>query len=212
MPTLAPVALARFHQMPMTSAGKNDAPARLNAHATSSTMSDSRKVAMQAATMAVTTSSTLVMVSRLTSEARGVDDVVVEVVGDRVGDGEQQAVGRGQRGGEAAGHDEAGDHERQPGDLGRGQHDEVAGLEHEVGPLHDAVAVLVDHVEQAGRLPQRHPARQLADLGADQPRVEREPREGGVGRRREVQQEDAEERPRRTSCAPAAPTARCSSA
>ncbi len=38
-------ALARFHQMPMTSAGKNDAAARLNAQATNSTMIATRKVA-----------------------------------------------------------------------------------------------------------------------------------------------------------------------
>ncbi len=69
MPTTAPALLARFHQMPMTSAGKKEAPARLNAHATSSTMMATRKVATQAEMSAVTMSSTLVMVSRLVSEA-----------------------------------------------------------------------------------------------------------------------------------------------
>ena len=57
--------------MPMTSAGKNDAAARLKAHATSSAMTASRNVATYAATMAVTTSSTLVIVSRFASEAVG---------------------------------------------------------------------------------------------------------------------------------------------
>ena len=113
MPATAPALLARFHQMPMTSAGKNDAPARLKAHATSSTMRDRRNVATQAAMIAVTTSSTLVMVSRLVSEALRIDDVVVEVVRDGVGDREQQPVRGGQRGREAAGHHEPGDHERQ---------------------------------------------------------------------------------------------------
>ncbi len=42
MPQTAPARLARFHQIPMTSAGKNDAAARLKAHATSSTMIASR--------------------------------------------------------------------------------------------------------------------------------------------------------------------------
>jgi len=45
MPARAPALLARFHQMPMTSAGKNEAAARLKAHATSSTMMASRYVA-----------------------------------------------------------------------------------------------------------------------------------------------------------------------
>ncbi len=49
MPTQAPVLLARFHQMPITSAGKNDAPAKLNAQATNSTMMAIRNVATQAA-------------------------------------------------------------------------------------------------------------------------------------------------------------------
>ena len=49
MPATAPALLARFHQIPMTSAGKNEAPARLKAQATSSTMSESRNVATHAA-------------------------------------------------------------------------------------------------------------------------------------------------------------------
>ena len=69
MPTTAPALLARFHQMPMTSAGKKEAPARLKAHATSSTMIAIRNVATYAATRAVTTSRILVMVSRLVSDA-----------------------------------------------------------------------------------------------------------------------------------------------
>ena len=71
MPTTAPALLARFHQMPMTSAGKKEAPARLKAQATSSTMSESLNVATHAAIRAVTTSSTLVMVRRLASDAVG---------------------------------------------------------------------------------------------------------------------------------------------
>ena len=69
MPTLAPMAFVRFHQMPMTSAGKNEAPARLKAQATSSTMIASRYVATYAATSAVTMRRTLVIVSRFVSEA-----------------------------------------------------------------------------------------------------------------------------------------------
>ena len=71
MPQHAPVLLARFHQMPITSAGKNDAPARLNAQATSSTMIASRYVATYAAMSAVTMSRTLVIVNRTFSEVRG---------------------------------------------------------------------------------------------------------------------------------------------
>ena len=66
----------------------------------------------------------------------------------------------------------------------------------EVRPLHDAVAVLVHHREEPGRLPELDPSWQLADLGADQLGEHREPGEGRVGRRREVQEEDEEEGPR----------------
>src|SRR4030095_11606963 len=43
-----------------------------------------------------------------------VDDVVVEIMGDRVGDGQQQTVGGGERRRQTARHDEARDHEGKP--------------------------------------------------------------------------------------------------
>ena len=71
MPQHAPALLARFHQMPMTSAGKNEAAARLKAQATSSTMIATRYVATYAEMTAVTTRRTLVIVNRTASEVRG---------------------------------------------------------------------------------------------------------------------------------------------
>jgi hypothetical protein len=46
-----------------------------------------------------------------------IDDVVIEIVRKRIGDRQQQAIGRRQRGGEAARHPPAGDHDRQAGDF-----------------------------------------------------------------------------------------------
>jgi hypothetical protein len=48
----------------------------------------------------------------------GVDHLVVQVVRQRVGDGQQQAVGGGQRRSQATGGHQARDHVRQAGDLG----------------------------------------------------------------------------------------------
>ena len=56
-----------------------------------------------------------------------VDHLVVDVVAERVGDRQQQAVGGRQRRREAAGGDQARDHVGQAGDLRGGQDDRVGG-------------------------------------------------------------------------------------
>ena len=60
-----------------------------------------------------------------------VEHLVVDVVAERVGDGEQQAVGGGERRREAAGRDQARDHIRKARDLRGGEHDHVR-VDHEV--------------------------------------------------------------------------------
>ena len=66
-----------------------------------------------------------------------IEHLVVDVVAERVGDGEQQAVGGGERGGETAGGDQTRDHVRKARDLRGGEHDHVR-VDHEVLQPHDA--------------------------------------------------------------------------
>ena len=66
-----------------------------------------------------------------------IEHLVVDVVAERVGDGEQQAVGGGERGGETAGGHQARDHVRKARDLRRGEHDHVR-IDDEVLQAHDA--------------------------------------------------------------------------
>ena len=54
-----------------------------------------------------------------------VEHLVVDVVAERVGDGEQEPVGGGERGRETAGRDQTRDHVRKARDLRRGEHDHV---------------------------------------------------------------------------------------
>jgi hypothetical protein len=61
-------------------------------------------------------------------------------VAQRVGDGEQQAVGGGERGGEAAGGDQTRDHIGKARDLRGGEHDHVR-VDHEVLQPDDARVV-----------------------------------------------------------------------
>ena len=66
-----------------------------------------------------------------------VEHLVVDVVAERVGDGEQEPVGGGERGRETAGGDQARDHVRKARDLRRGEHDHVR-IDDEVLQPHDA--------------------------------------------------------------------------
>ena len=129
----------------------------------------------------------------------------------RVGDGQQEAVGGRQRGGEAAGGDEAGDHIRKAGDLRRGEHDHV-GVDDEVlqsddaGVTGDRLAGGDDGIDAGGILaadldqPQLAPCEQPRPDGrevpADDVGIDLELGERGIGRCREVQQEDEQQRPR----------------
>ena len=61
----------------------------------------------------------------------GIDHLVVDVVRQRVGDGEQQPVSGRQRGGQTAGGDQARDHIGKARDLRGGEHDHVR-VDHEV--------------------------------------------------------------------------------
>ena len=65
MPQIAPVVVAFFHQMPMTSAGKFPAMASENAQPTMARMSDGRVDAVEAAATATSSSSTRATISRL---------------------------------------------------------------------------------------------------------------------------------------------------
>ena len=115
---------------------------------------------------------------------------------ERVGDGQQQAVGGGERRGQAAGRHQARHHVRQAGDLRHRQHDDVL-VDDEFGELQDAVVVGVPDGQQAADLgPVLDPCRELGDRLADHVLVDLDLREGGIGRRREVEQEDEEDRPR----------------
>ena len=66
-----------------------------------------------------------------------VEHLVVDVVAERVGDGEQEPVGGRERRRETAGRDEAGDHVGKARDLRRGEHDHV-GIDDEVLQPHHA--------------------------------------------------------------------------
>ncbi len=65
MPQIAPVVVAVFHQMPMTSAGKFPAMASENAQPTMARMSDGRVEAVDAAATATSSSRTRATISRL---------------------------------------------------------------------------------------------------------------------------------------------------
>ena len=71
MPQIAPVAVVRFHQTPITSAGKLPAIASENAQPTMARMSAGLVAAVAAATTATISSSTRATISRRTVGALG---------------------------------------------------------------------------------------------------------------------------------------------
>ena len=125
-----------------------------------------------------------------------VDHLVVDVVRQRVGDGEQQAVSGGKRRSQTARRHQTRDHVGQAGDFRRGQHDQVA-ADGDFGQLHEAVLVEVGDAHQGRihRRPRSHPLRQVSETRADQQVVDVELRQHCQGRSGEVQQEDEEQRP-----------------
>ena len=152
-----------------------------------------------------------------------IEHLVVDVVAERVGDGEQQTVGRRQRGGKAASGDETGDHVRHARDLGCREHDHVR-IDVEILPaqkprmtsdlaLQAAITscglmtsdcrrlVRVQVCHMCTSKPAARPAwfslRSAEDLKF---------RERCIGRRREVKQEDEEQRPRHRLSGLHAPT------
>ena len=141
----------------------------------------------------------------------GIDHLVVDVVRQRVGDGEQQPVSGGQRGGETAGGDQARDHVGKSRDLRGGEHDHV-GVDHEVlqpddpGMTGDRLArrddgidaarVLAADLDQPEFTPVEQPGANGRQIPSDDVGVDFQLRERRVGRRREVQQEDEQQRPR----------------
>ena len=115
---------------------------------------------------------------------------------ERVGDRQQQAVGRGQRSRQTTGRHHARDHVGQACDLRRGQHDDVAADAH-LTQLEDAVLVDVRDGQQR-RIhlrPGAHPGRQLVKRRAHQDVEHLVLDQDCQCRRREVQQEDEEQRP-----------------
>ncbi len=141
----------------------------------------------------------------------GVDHLVVDVVRQGVGDGEQQPVRGGQRGGETAGCDQARDHVWKSRDLRSGEHDHVR-VDHEVLQPNDAgmagdrlagrndgvdtAGVLAAYLDQSEFTPVEQPGTNRGQIPSDDVGIDFQLRERRVGRRREVQQEDEQQRPR----------------
>ena len=131
-------------------------------------------------------------------------------MGQGVGDGQQQAVGGRERGRQTARGDQTSDHIRQARDLRRGEHDDVR-IDHEVLQPHDAGmagnrltrghdridvgSVLAADLDQAEFAPGENPGFEIADVRPDDVGVHLQLRERRIGRRREVQQEDEQQRP-----------------
>jgi hypothetical protein len=81
-----------------------------------------------------------------------IDHLVIDVVRQRVGDGEQEAIRGRERGGKTAGRDQTGDHVRQTGNFRCRQHDHV-GVDHEVLQADDTSTgslTRIDHGLKAG--------------------------------------------------------------
>ena len=163
---------------------------------------------------ATTSSSIFDTVTRRLVVALRVDHLVVEIVRQRVGDRQQQAVGRRQRRRETAGRHQPGDDVRQAGDLGRGEHDDV-GAEHDFGELHDAVPVDVgDRQQRWDRPAPSSPPRpaSCAKLLPTRKWIDVEFRQHRQRGRGEIQQEDEEQRPEHRLARLRARSASCSSA
>ena len=125
MPQIAPAAVVRFHQMPMTSAGKLPAMASENAQPTMARISAGFVAA--SSRRGHGDEEQQHPGDREPTDGRRVrvEHLVVDVVAERVGDGEQEPVGGGERRRKAAGRDQARDHVRKARDLRRGEHDHV---------------------------------------------------------------------------------------
>ena len=134
---MAPAVVVRFHQMPMTSAGKLPAMASENAQPTMARMSpawSSRGCRRRDGHEEQEDAGHGEPADRRRIR---VDHLVVDVVAKRVGDGEQQAVGGRERRRETAGGDQTRDHVRKARDLRGGEHDHVR-VDHEVLQADDA--------------------------------------------------------------------------
>ncbi|MNN13860.1 hypothetical protein D3C81_1269060 [compost metagenome] len=125
-----------------------------------------------------------------------VDHVVVDVVRERVGNRQQQPVRRGQRRRQRTGRHQARDHVRQPGDLGRRQHDHVR-LDQDFRPLDDAVAIHIPDAEhrRINLAPLHHPLRQFRERRANQMLEELGLDQRRQRGRRHIEQRDAEHGP-----------------
>ena len=114
----------------------------------------------------------------------------------RVGNRQQQAVGRRQRRRQAACSHHAGDHIGQAADFGSGQHDDVTANLH-LTQLQQAVLVDIDQRQQRriNRGPLRDPGWQLVKWRSHQHREDLVLDENGQRGCREVQQENEEQGP-----------------
>ena len=114
----------------------------------------------------------------------------------RIGDGQQQTVGSGQRRSETAGSYQTRDHIGQTGNFRRCQHDQVA-ANGDFGKLDQTVLVHVDdlHQRRIHRLPVADPGRQCGEGRTDQVVVHHVLGQHGQRGRGEVEQEDEEQRP-----------------
>ena len=157
MPQTAPVAVVRFHQTPMTSAGKLPAMASENAHPTMARMSAWFRCGQRGRRHRHEEQENARHGEPADGRRVRVEHLVVDVVTERVGDGEQEPVGGGQRGGETAGGHQARDHVGKAGDLRRREHDHV-GIDDEVlqpddaGMTGDRLAGLDDRIDACGVL------------------------------------------------------------
>ena len=93
----------------------------------------------------------------------------VQIAHQRIADGQQQPISGRERGRQAAGCHQTGNHIRQTANLGHGQHDEV-GPQANFTELHNAIAVHILHREQRRIHPRplRHPVGQLVKAAAHQ--------------------------------------------
>jgi hypothetical protein len=104
-----------------------------------------------AAISATTSSRTLDMRHAACGRGVRVDHLVVQVVAERVGNRQQQAVSGGQRRSQAAGRHHARHHIRQATDFGRGQHDDVA-ADLQLTELQDFPSPLIRSTRQQARV------------------------------------------------------------
>ena len=137
-----------------------------------------------------------------------VEHLVVDIVAERVGDGEQEPVGGRERRRKAAGRHQARDHIGKSRDLRGGEHDHVR-VDHEVlQPHHTRMTgnrltssdggvqtggILAADLDQAEFAPGKQPRPNSRNVPADDVGVDLQLRERRIGRRREVQQEDEEQ-------------------